>query len=144
MPGLEHTVTIAASPQQVWAVLVEVERWPERIPTVDTVERLDAGPLALGSRTRLEQPKLPAGVWTVTEWSDGSSFTWESTSPGVTVSASHLVEPHPEGTRLTLAVKVSGPLAPVGWLMTRSLTRRYVETEAASLKAAAESDTRER
>ncbi len=141
MPGLEHAVTVNASPQHVWSVLVEVERWPERIPTVDTVERLDAGPLVLGSRTRLEQPKLPAGVWTVTEMSDGSSFTWESTSPGVIVTASHLVEPHPEGTRLTLAVEVSGPLAPVGWLMTRSLTRRYVETEAASLKAAAESPT---
>lgn len=139
MPGLEHTVIIAASPQQVWAVLVDVERWPERIPTVDTVERLDAGPLALGSRTRLEQPRLPAGVWTVTEWSDGSSFTWESTSPGVTVVASHRVEPHPDGSRLTLGVKVSGPLAPVGWLMTHSLTKRYVETEAASLKVAAES-----
>ena len=45
------------------------------------------------------------------------------------------------GRRLTLAVDVSGPLAPVGWLMTRSLSRRYVETEAASLKAAAESST---
>ena len=141
MPGLEHTVTIAASRQQVWAVLVEVERWPERIPTVDAVVRLDAGPLALGSRTRLEQPRLPAGVWTVTELADGSSFTWESTSPGVTVTASHAVEPHPEGSRLTLAVKVSGPLAPVGWLMTRALTRRYVETEGASLKAAAESSS---
>lgn len=138
MPGLQHTVTIAAPPQQVWAVLVDVERWPERIPTVDAVERLDDGPLALGSRTRLAQPKLPEGVWTVTEWSAGTSFTWESTSPGVAVTASHLVEPHPDGSRLTLAVKVSGPIAPVGWLMTRSLTRRYVETEAASVKAAAE------
>jgi carbon monoxide dehydrogenase subunit G len=139
MPGLQHTVTIAAPPQQVWAVLVDIDRWPERIPTVDAVERLDEGPLAFGSRTRLQQPKLPPGVWTVTEWSPGTSFTWESTSPGVTVTASHRVEPHPEGSRLTLAVRITGPVAPVGWLMTRSLTRRYVETEAASMKAAAES-----
>ena len=33
---------------------------------------------------------------------------------------------------------VSGALAGIGWLMTKSLTRRYVETEAASIKAAAE------
>jgi hypothetical protein len=33
---------------------------------------------------------------------------------------------------------VAGPLSWVGWLFTRSLTRRYVETEAASLKRAAE------
>ena len=29
----------------------------------------------------------------------------------------------------------------IGWLMTRSLTKRYVETEAASIKMAAEAST---
>ena len=139
MPGLEHTVVIAAPPERVWGVLVDVESWPERIPTVDSVERLDDGPLALGSRTRLVQPKLPPGVWTVTELTDGSSYTWESKSSGVTVVASHDVQPHADGCRLTLAVTVSGALAGIGWLMSKSLTRRYVETEAASIKAAAES-----
>ncbi len=119
-------------------MLVDVERWPERIPTVDAVERLDSGPLAVGSRTRLQQPRLPTAVWTVTELVDGSSYTWESSSPGVTVSAGHVVEPHPDGSRLTLAVTVSGPLSGIGWLMTRSLTRRYVETEADSIRTAAE------
>ena len=141
MPGLKHTVTIAAPPEQVWTVLVDVERWPERIPTVDGVERLDAGPLAVGSRTRVEQPRLPTAVWTVTELADGSSYTWESRSPGVTVTAAHEVEPHPDGSRLTLAVTVSGPLSGIGWMLTRSLTQRYVETEAASIKGYAESST---
>jgi len=138
MPGLRHTVTIAAPPERVWSVVADVDRWPERIPTVDAVERLDSGPLVVGSRTRLQQPRLPTAVWTVTELTQGSSFTWVSRSPGVTVTASHLVEPHPDGSRLTLAVDVSGPIAWMGWLMTRSLTRRYVETEAASMKRAAE------
>ncbi|MET0865487.1 MAG: SRPBCC family protein [Nakamurella sp.] len=43
MPGLQHTVTIAAPPEQVWAVVVDVERWPELISTLDVVERLDPG-----------------------------------------------------------------------------------------------------
>lgn len=138
MPGLQHTVTIAAAPERVWAVVIDVERWPERIPTVDAVERLDAGPLIVGSRTRLQQPRLPKAVWTVTELADGSSFTWESRSPGITISAGHLVEPHPDGSRLTLEVTVAGPFSRIGWLMTRSLTKRYVATEAASIKEAAE------
>jgi hypothetical protein len=102
------------------------------------VERLDTGPLAVGSRTRLRQPRLAPAVWTVTELTGGQSFTWESRSPGVTVVGAHDVEPHPDGSRLTLSLTVSGPLSGLGWLMTRSLTRRYVETEAASVKAAAE------
>jgi carbon monoxide dehydrogenase subunit G len=138
MPGLRHTVTIAAPPERVWSVVVDVDRWPERIPTVDAVERLDAGPLVVGSRTRLQQPRLPTAVWTVTELIPGSSYTWVSRSPGVTVTASHVVEPHREGSRLTLAVDVSGPIAWIGWLLTRSLTKRYVETEASAMKRAAE------
>ncbi|MEU0881666.1 SRPBCC family protein [Lentzea sp. NPDC005914] len=138
MPGLQHSVVIEAPPERVWDVVVDVERWPERIPTVDSVERLDEGPLALGSRTRLKQPRLSPAVWTVTELTDGRSYTWESRSSGVTVVAAHDVEPHADGCRLTLALTVSGALAGIGWLMTKSLTRRYVETEAASIKAAAE------
>ena len=138
MPGLQHTVTIAAPTERVWAVVSDVEQWPARIPTVDAVERLDPGPLAVGSRTRLQQPRLPTAVWTVTELADGSSYTWASTSPGVTVTAAHVVEPHADGSRLTLAVTVSGPLSWIGWVLTRSLSKRYVEAEAAAIKRAAE------
>jgi uncharacterized membrane protein len=138
MPGLQHAVTVAAPPERVWEVLTEVERWPERIPTVASVERLDEGPLRVGSRARLQQPRLPEAVWTVTEVDEGRSLTWESRSRGVAISADHLVEPHGDTARLTLSVSLSGPLAPVGWLMTKSLTRRYVETEAASIKRVAE------
>lgn len=142
MPGLRHAVTVAAPPERVWAVLVDVERWPERIPSIHEVARLDPGPLRVGSRTRLEQPRLPSAVWTVTQLIDGSSYIWESSSPGVTVTAEHVVEPHPHGSRLTLAVTVAGPVSGIGWLMTRSLTRRYVEIEATSIKEVAETPAR--
>ncbi len=140
MPRFEHAIAISAPPERVWEILVDVEAWPARIPTVDRVERLDDGPLAVGATTRLAQPKLPEAVWTVTELTPGAAFTWTSSSPGVRITASHLIEPTPEGSRLTLAVDLAGWLAPVGWLTTKSLTQRYVETEAASLKAAAEAD----
>ncbi|SEQ26053.1 SRPBCC family protein [Lentzea albida] len=138
MPGFQNTSTIAAPPGRVWAVVADVERWPERIPTVDSVERLDAGPLAVGARTKLKQPRLSEAIWTVTELTEGVSYTWESKSPGLTVVAAHLVEPHPEGTKLTLSLTVEGPLAGLGWLLTKKMTQRYVETEAASIKQVAE------
>jgi len=138
MPRFQHVISISAPPERVWDVLVDIERWPARIPTVDQAERLDDGPLAVGARTRLAQPKLPEEVWTVTELTPGTAFTWTSTSTGVRVTASHVVEPSPDGSRLTLAIDLAGWLAPMGWLMTRSLTQQYVQTEAASIKAAAE------
>ena len=84
------------------------------------------------------RPKLPEAEWTVTELTPGSTFVWTSTSTGIRIAASHVVEPAPEGCRLSLAIDIAGWLAPVGWLMTRSLTQQYVRTEAASIKAAAE------
>ena len=138
MPRFQHAIAISAPTERVWRILIDVERWPDRVPTVDRVERLDEGPLVVGARTRLAQPKLPESIWTVTELAAGSAFTWTSTSPGVRITASHVVEPTPEGSRLTLAVDLAGWLAPLGWLMTKSLTQRYIETEAASIKGAAE------
>ena len=72
MPVLRHDVTIAASPARVWAILTDVERLAPADPQVDTVERLEPGPLVVGSRTRLRQPRLPEAVWTVTELDEGT------------------------------------------------------------------------
>ena len=52
------------------------------------------------------------------------------------VSSLHLLLKRHHDT--VLAIDLAGWLAPVGWLMTRSLTRQYVTTEAASIKAASE------
>ncbi len=48
-------------------MLREVERWPEWAPTVTAVRPLDDGPLAVGSRVRVEQPRIPPTVYVVTE-----------------------------------------------------------------------------
>ena len=59
---------IDASADLVFAVLIDVERWPEWTPTVTRVERLDGSalPLAISSRIRIVQPKVPPAEWTVT------------------------------------------------------------------------------
>ncbi len=57
------TVEIQASPQTVWGVLREIKRWPEWTPTVTSIQRLDNGPLVVGSRARIRQPKLPPADW---------------------------------------------------------------------------------
>ena len=125
---------LAAPPATVWAVLSDVAAWPEWTPTVDSVERLDAGPFGAGSRARVRQPKLAAAVWEVTEWVDGERFTWVSHTPGVTTTGRHEVAAQDGGCRVVLSIEHTGPLSAVASLVWGRLTQRYVETEAQSLE----------
>jgi uncharacterized membrane protein len=132
-------IDVEAPVQQVWRVLCEVERWPEWAPTVTSVRRLDDGPLAVGSRVRLEQPRIPPTEYVVTELEPSRSFTWVATGPGVRTTARHLLEDlGTGGTRVMLAVEQAGPLGRVMGLFYRRLTDRYLAAEAEGLKARSE------
>jgi uncharacterized membrane protein len=135
----DHSSTIQATPERVWEVFSDVERWPEWTPTVDAVERLDAGRIHIGARTRIRQPKLPVAIWEVTELKEGEYFEWVSRAPGITTTGGHRVISTPEGTVATATVIQEGPL---GWLFGRlyaGLTKRYIATETAKLKEISES-----
>ncbi|MET0417620.1 MAG: SRPBCC family protein [Actinoplanes sp.] len=131
----EADTEIAADADQVWAVLTDVQRWPEWTASVSRVERGEPGPLAVGATARLTQPKLRPAVWRVVELTDGREFTWASDAPGVHTRGEHLLRPLPGGrTRVELAIAQSGPLAtPVGWLY-GGLLRRYLRLEADGLR----------
>lgn len=134
----EVTVSAAASADAVWALLVDVERWPTWTRSMQRIELLTDGPLSLGSRARVKQPRLAATSCVVTEMEPGRSFTWRSVSPGVVTTGAHEVTPAPAGTStIRLTLDMSGPLAgPIG-LLFGGLVRRYVQMEAEGLAAAA-------
>ena len=140
------TTEIDAPPDVVFAVMTEIERWPEWTPTVTRVERLnDAGaPLAINSPIRIVQPKVPPAEWTVTAIEPGRGFRIVSRSPGATVEANHWAEPTGAGkSRVTLSVTFAGFLGRVvGWMM-RGLNNRYLAQEAAGLKRRSEERARE-
>src|ERR1043165_5013607 len=104
------TVDIAAPPERVWQVMTDIERWPEWTESVDDVKRLDTGPLRVGSRARIKQPKFMSALWEVTDVEAPRSFTWISRSPGVVASAKHRIEPTAQGSRVTLSVAYGGLL----------------------------------
>jgi hypothetical protein len=58
---------INASAELVWATMRDVERWPERTPTVTSVRLRTPPPLAVGSRAMIRQPKLPPALWRVVD-----------------------------------------------------------------------------
>jgi uncharacterized membrane protein len=141
MDGMEQrtSVDVAAPPDRVWEVLVDVQRWPEWTESVSSVRPLDAGPLAVGSRVEISQPRVPTGTYTVTALEPGRVFTWEQRQPGSTVTAYHECAPLPGGgTRVDLRVVMSGAVGGVVGRLYRKLTERYLAMEAAGLKARAE------
>jgi uncharacterized protein YndB with AHSA1/START domain len=141
MAIFSSSIEISAPPERVWPVLIDVERWPEWTPTMISVRRVDAGPLAVGSRARVRQPKLPPAVWQVTELVPGRSFTWISGGIGVRVVARHTVEASSTGgSRATVSIQFAGPLGPLFARLTRSLNERYLALEAKGLKGRSEKE----
>src|SRR5262249_16908079 len=102
---------IAASNHRVWAILTDVERWPEWTAWVTRIEKLDSQPLGLGSRVRIHQPKLRPAVWVVTAWEPESNFVWEAKVPGITSIGSHVLEPCEQGCEVTLNLRFDGWLS---------------------------------
>jgi uncharacterized protein YndB with AHSA1/START domain len=130
---------INAKVERVWEILIDVERWPEWTRSMSTVKRLDPGPLTVGSRARITQPKLPTVVWQVTELTPLQSFSWTARGVGITSVADHRLASTYSGTDLTLALRQTGPLSAVLGMVTGELTRRYLEMEAQGLKQRTES-----
>ena len=136
---IETSIEIEAPQQRVWDVLSDIEAWPQRIETVDSVELLTPAPITKGSRLRLKQPKIGEGTWDITVWDAPSSFEWTQKASGTTSVAGHRVEALGEGrARLTLTLDMRGLLTPVVALFFKKLTNRYMTLEAEGMKRAAE------
>jgi len=123
----------------VWAVMADIERWAEWTASVSSIERLDAGPLAVGSRARILQPKVPPAVWQVTEIEPGRGFSWKSGSGIAWAVGKHWVEASGHGSRATLSLHFGGPLGGIIARLLTDLNNRYLGMEAAGLKQRSES-----
>src|SRR5262245_29066048 len=115
-------VDIAAPPETVWSVMSDTERWHEWTPSVRSIRYLDKGPLAVGTRALIRQPKFPPAVWKVTSLDAGRGFVWKSGAPGMWVYAHHSIEPLPGGARATLRLHYEGALGRLMARLTRGIT----------------------
>ena len=132
------SIDIDAPSDVVWAVMSDGERWPEWTASVTSVRRLDKGPLRIGSRALIRQPRFPPAVWTVTTLEPGHRFVWKSGMPGMWVYGDHSAAPVTHGTRATLRLSYDVLLARIMGRMTHGITNRYLDMEAAGLKRRSE------
>lgn len=132
-------IDIDAPADLVWRVFSDVERWPEWTASVTRINPLDGPSLEVGHRFAIKQPRMPELVWAVTEVSAGTSWTWVQRSPGGLTTARHDVAARSDTTtRVEQRLDQSGPLGALVGLLMRSMTRRYLDLEAAGLKARCE------
>lgn len=120
----------------VWFVLSRVEAWPDWTPTVTRAEA--DGPLGVGARVFVVQPRLRPATWTVVEWDPGRTFVWKSGSRCAEVVARHDLRAVGNGTLLTLATSFRGALSPLLAAVWGRIAERYVQEEARRLKARCE------
>jgi len=109
-----RTVWIDAPTQVVWGAAIDVEQWPRWASYMSKLTKQDRGPLANGSRVRVDPKGMPGSVWTVTEYDPPRSYTWTTQiAPGVGLVAGHVLEPKDQGTTATFSLATSGPIGAV-------------------------------
>jgi uncharacterized membrane protein len=135
MGNFLYTVEVFAPPERIWATLVDLERWPEWTPTVTRVERLEEGPLAVGSQTKIWQPQLTPVIWRVTVLDETAGvFTWTTSKPGIRVTATHKMDANGDGVRVTLSLDYSGLVGALMAWQLKDLNWDYLTREAVGLK----------
>ncbi len=134
MYDFQKTVNIEAPLARVWAVTIDIERWPEWTSTVTRAQRRGKGPVGLGSLVTIYQPKLAPALWKVTGLEPERLVVLQSGFPGLRVSAHHQMEARGAGTELTLGLRFEGWLGK--WLGRKlaDLNRNYLDIEAAGIK----------
>jgi len=137
MSRYARSIRIGAPPGDVWAAMVDVERWPVWASQFKRLERLDAGPLAAGSRVKVKPKGVPGSVWQVTEYEEGHSFTWASSlGPGMRVTGGHEVTANGNGTNAEFWLEAGGPLGRLlGPLLRRTVFSRNTRSATEGLKS---------
>ncbi len=135
---LEHTIDIDAPIDRVWDLTLDIEALPSLTPTMTSVERLDEGPLVVGSRARIKQPAQSAKVWTVTQLEPRKHFAWATRAMGTRMTGSHHLEESATGTTNTVTIDIEGALAPLVGLILRIPIKNAIKQENQGFKDAAE------
>jgi hypothetical protein len=138
---IENIIDIQAPTETVWGLTVAVEDWPRITPTMTSIERLDEGPLRLGSRARVKPPRQRPAVWTVQTFTPARGFSWATKVMTVTMIGTHEIEPTADGCRNRLGLDVTGPGAAFFGRLVKGLLAKAIATENEGFKRAAESST---
>jgi hypothetical protein len=136
MTRFARTIQIEAPAADIWATMVDVERWPIWASQFERLEQLEAGPLALGSRVRVRPKGMPAAVWKVSEYEEGHAFTWGSSlAPGMRLVGGHVLTADGDTTEAEFWLEADGVLGTLlGPVLRRMIFSRNTRSATEGLK----------
>jgi carbon monoxide dehydrogenase subunit G len=133
----EGSILIEASPEHVWDVLADVEKWPDWNPAIDSVKV--EGPVAPGTVFRWKAGSTRL-VSTMQDVDRPGRLSWTGRAMGIDAFHEWRFASSGEGTTVTMHESFSGLVAR---LLKGKLQRdldRTTEKALAALKAAAEAE----
>ena len=107
------SVEIDAPPEKVWALVNDLEEWPQWIPSIKRIEKLSEGALGEGSQVRVTAKSIITVklLMTITEFVPGQRAVMQGKVMGTKMTRYYTFEPVNQRTRLTAGGEVSGLLA---------------------------------
>jgi hypothetical protein len=129
---IEEHITISATPEIIFAIYADVERWHTWDP--DTKSATLNGPFAVGSKGRLCPSKGREVPIEITSLVPGRSFTARSKIPFFQMDFDHELTPGESGTEVVHRVTLSGPLTPLLSLLVGTQVREGLPRTLRSLK----------
>ena len=137
--NFSKSIEIEASPKQVWEVMQDFSTWPDWTPTITKIEPLGIKSTGVGTRLRIEQPKLPPSVYIIIAWTDYEGFAMIKGNWFLKVTLLHELKSTPKGTQVVLSVDFSGLFASTAARRYGALMEEYLSLEANGLKKQSES-----
>lgn len=122
--------TLAASPEQVWNVFRDLERWPQWNVVCDRAQALEGGPWTPGFRFRMDLRMAGVPVTftpTVIESDPPNSVTWSSTRLGITGTRTFTFEIQDGITVVTDRKVFESTIVPVAIVYPRNVIRAMSE-----------------
>lgn len=140
MIRVAHETAIAAPVDHICSIAMDIEHWPDWLPTVSAAQKLSQGPFDCGSRFELKQPFQPAAIWEVTQ-AARHSFTWRRLSGGLLrLQARHEVFHLGSLPVSRIGLTCSGPLSILLWPVLRVVFALTLRVENAALKRRCQSN----
>jgi len=115
----ESSIDINAPATKVWVLIDKLEEWPQWTRSINKIEKLSKGPLAVGSQLSVTAKVSGLTVkllMTITEFVPERIVVMQGRALGTNLTRFYNLEPVNGKTRVTIGGDVSGALA---WLVCR-------------------------